>query len=116
MRKIIKPAVLPSIWPNYPTHMSKERKKRPTQHSSSEKRERRDLEAKLLAAESEEKADEILRLQDISKVNAENTLMLKPAKSIAFIHILLEITPKVKYCLKVGENSEFEMWHNEKQI
>ena len=52
--------------------MSKERKKRPTQHSSSEKRERCDLEAKLLAAESEEKADEILPLQDLSKVNAEN--------------------------------------------
>ena len=84
MRKLIKPGVLPYIWPNCPTHMSKGRKKRPTQHSSSEKRERRDLEAKLLAAETEEKANEILRLQDLSKVNAENTPMLKTAKSIAF--------------------------------
>ena len=94
--------------------MPKERKKRPTQHSRSEKRERRDLEAKLLVAENEEKADEILRLQDLSKVNSENTL--KTAKSIAFIHISFEIKPKVKYCLKVEENLEFEMWHNEKLI
>ena len=78
--------------------MLKERKKRPAQHSSAEKWERRDLGAKLLVEKREKKAGEILRLQDLSKVNEENTVMLKTTKSIAFIHISLEV--KLEILLK----------------
>ena len=120
-RKQLKKCVIPSLWAEWPEHLSKTPKKRPMKRSS---QEFHTLTCELL--KQQKKKQENIQLDTFSsivemlqKMKSKCSLLgiIQAKKGDAFLFLsLTDGEPQVKHCLRVLESFTFEIWLNGKMI
>ena len=113
---------VPSLWPNCPQHLSKPQIYiRPTRLSTSSAREEK-IASDIKLRKGEEKLWDTYSSLDELAVKITNMYLptgvqkIKQEHQHLYINIRSEGEPHIKYCLKILDTLEFEMWCNNKKV
>ena len=107
-RKVLKAGVIPKIWPNLPSHLTKDVAPRPTNASSTCR------ETLVLVREDEKRqADSFKSLTELAEkftFNNMDCMVIKTETDFTFYNIAVTDKPEIRYVLKLFYDLHYEMW------
>ena len=109
------PGALPTIWPDVPKELWKEENRtvpRPTNLSTASDR-RQSYETSVKEKDQVNNFQELLRKK--FKL-PDGCIRVVDESSVAFLKMITTGEPRVKYCLKIFSNLEYEIWHSSRKI
>ena len=114
-RKILKNNSVPSIWPGFPSHLTKTTKPRSTKLTSSTyRREQASLIVELNDSFGDLKGiHEKVPISDLPKGVHK---VFEQGSHLSFIKLSFEHKPRVEYCLRIHPSLEYQVWVRDTQL